>query len=99
MENQIAEVKKDFLNATTDEARRSADELIKVLEGRKAYLEIAFKYPTGVGNIAPVDKFANVSDRIDVPHVDMSGVLQVPEVKTYSGLCHPFTAWETQCVG
>ena len=84
LENQIAEVKKDFLNATTDEARRSADELIKVLEGRKAYLEIAFKYPTGVGNIAPVDKFANVSDRIDVPHVDMSGVLQVPEVKTYS---------------
>lgn len=84
LENQIAEVRKNFLNATTDEARRSADELIKVLEGRKAYLEIAFKYPTGVGNIEPVDKFADVSGKIDVPHVDMSGVLQVPEVKTYS---------------
>lgn len=84
LENQIAEVRKNFLNATTDEARRSADELIKVLEGRKAYLEIAFKYPTGVGNIEPVDKFADVSGKIDVPHVDMSGVFQVPEVKTYS---------------
>lgn len=84
LENQIAEVRKNFLNATTDEARRSADELIKVLEGRKAYLEIAFKYPAGMGNIAPVDKFADVSGKIDVPHVDMSGVFQVPEVKTYS---------------
>lgn len=84
LENQIAEVRKNFLNATADEARRSADELIKVLEGRKAYLEIAFKYPAGMGNIAPVDKFADVSGKIDVPHVDMSGVFQVPEVKTYS---------------
>ncbi len=87
LENQIADVRKNFLNATTDEARRSADELIKVLEARKAYLEIGFKYPAGMGNIAPVDKTAKASGKIDIPHVDMSGVFQtpeVPEVKTYN---------------
>ena len=31
------------MNATTDEARRSADELIKSLESRKAFIEIGFK--------------------------------------------------------
>jgi len=85
LEKQISAARKNFLDATTDEARRSADELIKVLEAKKAFIEIGFKYPGGVGNIEPVDKFAEVSGKIDVPHVDMSGVIQVPkEAKSYT---------------
>ena len=92
LENQIAEVKKNFLNATTDGARRSADELIKVLEGRKAYLEIGFKYPGGVGNIKPVGKFAKVDSKftdldgkINLPHMDMNDKIEpFGEVSSYS---------------
>lgn len=92
LENQIAEVKKNFLNATTDEARRSADELIKVLEGRKAFIEIGFKYPGGVGNIKPVGKFAKVDSKftdldgkINLPHMDMNDKTQpFGEVSSYS---------------
>ena len=47
LEQQISEAQKVFMNATTDEARRSADELIKSLESRKAFIEIGFKYPGG----------------------------------------------------
>lgn len=51
LEQQISEAQKVFMNATTDEARRSADELIKSLESRKAIIEIGFKYPGGVGDV------------------------------------------------
>lgn len=92
LENQIAEVKKNFLNATTDEARRSADELIKVLEAKKAFIEIGFKYPGGVGNIKPVGKFANVDSKftdldgkINLPHMDMNDKIEpFGEVSSYS---------------
>lgn len=92
LENQIAKVRKNFLNATTDEARRSADELIKVLEAKKAFIEIGFKYPGGVGNIKPVGKFANVDSKftdldgkINLPHIDMNDKTQpFGEVSSYS---------------
>lgn len=92
LENQIAKVRKNFLNATTDEARRSADELIKVLEAKKAFIEIGFKYPGGVGNIKPVGKFANVDSKftdldgkINLPHMDMNDKIEpFGEVSSYS---------------
>ena len=88
IEKQIATVKKDFMNATTDEARRAADELIKVLEARKAFVEIQFRYPSGVGDIpVPVKSLLNISGKKDVSGVDMSGVVQDMDytpVATYS---------------
>lgn len=88
LESQISEAQKVFMNATTDEARRSADELIKVLEARKAFVEIQFRYPGGVGNISGGGQsFLNVSSKKDVSGVDMSGVVQDMDyapVATYS---------------
>lgn len=92
LEKQISTARKNFLNATTDEARRSADELIKVLESKKAFIEIGFKYPGGVGNIKPVGKFANVDSKftdldgkINLPHIDMNDKTQpFGEVSSYS---------------
>lgn len=92
LEKQISAARKNFLNATTDEARRSADELIKVLEAKKAFIEIGFKYPGGVGNIKPVGKFANVDSKftdldgkINLPHIDMNDKTQpFGEVSSYS---------------
>lgn len=92
LEKQISAARKNFLNATTDEARRSADELIKVLEAKKAFIEIGFKYPGGVGNIKPVGKFANVDSKftdldgkINLPHIDMNDKIQpFGEVSSYS---------------
>ena len=92
LEKQISTARKNFLNATTDEARRSADELIKVLEAKKAFIEIGFKYPGGVGNIKPVGKFANVDSKftdldgkINLPHIDMNDKTQpFGEVSSYS---------------
>lgn len=92
LEKQISTARKNFLNATTDEARRSADELIKVLEAKKAFIEIGFKYPGGVGNIKPVGKFANVDSKftdldgkINLPHIDMNDKIKpFGEVSSYS---------------
>lgn len=92
LEKQISAARKNFLNATTDEARRSADELVKVLEAKKAFIEIGFKYPGGVGNIKPVGKFANVDSKftdldgkINLPHIDMDDKIKpFGEVSSYS---------------
>ena len=92
LENQISAARKNFLNATTDEVRRSVDELIKVLEAKKAFIEIGFKYPGGVGNIKPVGKFANVDSKftdldgkINLPHMDMNDKIEpFGEVSSYS---------------
>ena len=92
LEKQISTARKNFLNATTDEARRSADELIKVLEAKKAFIEIGFKYPGGVGNIKPVGKFANIDSKftdldgkINLPHIDMNDKIKpFGEVSSYS---------------
>lgn len=87
LEQQISEAQKVFMNATTDEARRSADELIKSLESRKAFIEIEFKYPVGVGNIQQGSSLLNTSGIKEIPDIDMSGVVQPLDyepVSTYS---------------
>lgn len=87
LEKQISAARKNFLNATTDEARRSADELIKSLESRKAFIEIGFKYPGGVGNIQQGSSLLNTSGIKEIPDIDMSGVVQPLDyepVSTYS---------------
>lgn len=87
LEQQISEAQKVFMNATTDEARRSADELIKSLESRKAFIEIEFKYPGGVGNIQQGSSLLNTSGIKEIPDIDMSGVVQPLDyepVSTYS---------------
>ena len=87
LEQQISEAQKVFMNATTDEARRSADELIKSLESRKAFIEIGFKYPGGVGNIQQGSSLLNTSGIKEIPDIDMSGVVQPLDyepVSTYS---------------
>lgn len=84
LEGQVKEAQQLFLNATTDEARRAADLLIKTLEAKKAFIQIGFKYPAGVGGITPGGKLANVSSKVDIPDIDMSEALHTPEVKTYS---------------
>lgn len=87
LEQQISEAQKVFMNATTDEARRSANELIKSLEARKAFIEIAFKYPEGVGNVKPTGNMLNVSGVKEIPDIDMSGVTQPIDyepIATYS---------------
>lgn len=84
LEGQVKEAQQLLLNATTDEARRAADLLIKTLEAKKAFIQIGFKYPAGVGGITPGSKLANVSSKVDIPDIDMSEALHTPEVKTYS---------------
>lgn len=60
LDKQITEARKLFLNATTDEARAAADQLIKDLESRKAFIEIEFKY-TGIENIGNVSTLATAN--------------------------------------
>ena len=96
LEQQISEAQKVFMNATTDEARRSADELIKSLESRKAFIEIGFKYPGGVGDVTgPLSElrvggeggWKKIAIARETPKVDMSGVVQPLDyepVSTYS---------------
>ena len=84
LEQQISEAQKVFMNATTDEARRSADELIKSLESRKAFIEIGFKYPGGVGNIQQGSSLLNTSGIKEIPDIDMSGVTQSLDDETVS---------------
>lgn len=81
LEKQIADARKSFLNATTDEARAAADLLIKDLESKKAVLEIQFKY-RGLKNIeagSPLSSADPLSPLKGVKHTDMSGAIQVPE--------------------
>ena len=87
LEKQISAARKNFLNATTDEARAAADLLIKDLESRKAILEIQFKYKD-LKNIEAGSSLATadpLSPLKGVKHTDMSGVIQVPkEAKSYT---------------
>ena len=81
LEKQIADARKSFLNATTDEARAAADLLIKDLESRKAILEIQFKYKDlknieAGSTLTSADPLAPLKG---VKHTDMSGSFQVPE--------------------
>lgn len=81
LEKQIADARKSFLNATTDEARAAADLLIKDLESRKAILEIQFKYKD-LKNIEAGSTLTSadpLSPLKSVKHTDMSGSFQVPE--------------------
>ena len=81
LEKQIADVRKSFLEATTDEARAAADLLIKDLESRKAILEIQFKYKD-LKNIeagSPLASADPLSPLKSVKHTDMSGAIQLPE--------------------
>lgn len=87
LEKQISEARKNFLNATTDEARAAADLLIKDLESKKAILEIQFKYKD-LKNIEAGSTFAGADPLAPlkgVKHTDMSGAMQVPkEAKSYT---------------
>ena len=81
LEKQIADARKSFLNATTDEARAAADLLIRDLEGKKAVLEIQFKYKD-LKNIEAGSTLTSadpLSPLKSVKHTDMSGSFQVPE--------------------
>lgn len=87
LEKQISTARKNFLDATTDEARAAADFLIKDLESRKAVLEIQFKYKD-LKNIEAGSSLATadpLSPLKGVKHTDMSGVIQTPkEAKSYT---------------
>lgn len=81
LEKQISDARKNFLDATTDEARAAADLLIKDLESRKAILEIQFKYKD-LKNIEVGSTLTSadpLSPLKSVKHTDMSGSFQVPE--------------------
>ena len=94
LEQQISEAQKVFMNATTTEARRSADELIKSLEARKAFIEIGFKYQGGNINstldslrVGGEGGWKKIAIARETPKVDMSGVVQPLDyepVSTYS---------------
>lgn len=81
LEKQISDARKNFLDATTDEARAAADLLIKDLESRKAILEIQFRYKDlknieAGSTLTSADPLAPLKG---VKHTDMSGSFQVTE--------------------
>jgi len=63
IEKLIGDAQKSLMNATTDEARRAADALIKDLESKKVIIEVEYKY-TDPGKIGPVSSKAGSSDPI-----------------------------------
>src|SRR5690554_2502790 len=84
LEKKLKDARDAFNRATTDEARATADALIKEISAKKAIVEVQFKY-TGLEDVGlSADNLLRTAGIPDFSDVDMSGVVHIPDERVFA---------------